>query len=312
MNTLDTLQAITNQQRVIILDGALATELERRGAKLNDSLWSARLLMEQPAMIAQVHLDYFMAGANVATTASYQATFARLAERGIGHAEARVLMMKSVELAQSARDTFMQQRPDAIRPLIAASIGPYGAFLANGAEYRGEYGLDDAQLRDFHHERIAVLLAAGADLLAFETIPSQQEARVLARLLYDEFPQAKAWISFSCKDEMHICEGDRFDACVAELANVPQLLAIGVNCTSPVFVSSLLRLARQVTDKPLLAYPNSGEQYDPLSKTWQGAAELASFAQAAQSWHTAGANWIGGCCRTTPADIQAIYDWARH
>ncbi|MBB5017820.1 homocysteine S-methyltransferase [Chitinivorax tropicus] len=311
MSTPDHLAAIQHQQALIVLDGALATELERRGAKLQDRLWSARMLIDNPALIEQVHLDYLLAGANIVTTASYQATFAGLAARGLDRGQASAVLARSVQLARSARARFMALKPHEPLPLVAASVGPYGAYLANGDEYRGQYGLSDQALWDFHHDRIATLLAAGADLLAFETIPSLQEARVLSHLLNEAFPQAWAWLSFSCRDEVHIAEGNRLDECMDVLSKNPQLLALGVNCLPPAWVPTLLAQARQATAKPLLAYPNSGERYDAVHKTWAGSTDPQAFGEAAHGWQQAGANWIGGCCRTTPADIAAISQWAR-
>lgn len=299
------------QRPLLVLDGALATELERRGADLLDPLWSAKILLEQPQLIRAVHLDYFRAGADVATTATYQATFEGFARRGIGHEEAAQLMRDAVALAASARDEFWsmpENRAARLRPLIAASVGPYGAMLGNGAEYRGNYAVNDQALAAFHRPRLEVLAQTGADLLACETIPCLREALVLARLLAD-FPAITAWISFSCRDGAHNCEGDEIARCAAALQECPQIAAVGVNCTAPEFVADLLRHMREHTDKPLLAYPNSGERYEALTKLWSGSQAAAPFGEMARAWYQAGARLIGGCCRTTPGDIRAIAEW---
>jgi len=296
----------------MLLDGALATELERRGADLRDPLWSAKLLIEQPSLIRAVHLDYFRAGADLATTASYQATFAGYARRGIDAAGAAQFMRDSVALAAAARDEFWADRAcrrARSRPLIAASIGPYGAMLGDGSEYRGDYGVRRETLRDFHRPRIAALAASGADLLAIETIPSAREALLLAELL-QEHPSVAAWVSFSCKDERHTCEGQDVGAAVATLNDFAQIIAVGVNCTAPEFVEPLLRRMRTATGKPLLAYPNSGERYDAAAKIWLPAESACCFAAQAPRWFRAGARLIGGCCRTTPRDIGAIKTWS--
>jgi homocysteine S-methyltransferase len=305
---------------VIILDGALATELEQRGANLDDPLWSAKVLLEQPQLIRAVHRDYFEAGADVATTASYQATFHGFARRGITTSQTSQLLRNSVLLAAEARDDYLRQllnqslnqsRPQSTqlrprpRPLIAASVGPYGAALADGSEYRGSYGLGDEELMAFHRPRMAVLAESGADLLACETLPSLQEALVLARLL-GEFPQCSAWISFTCRDGAYTCEGQPIEDCARALEAFPQIVSIGVNCTRPDFIASLLQRMRAETTKPLLAYPNSGEAYDAASKTWCGEVAAVPFAARALEWYGAGARLIGGCCRTSPADIRAI------
>ncbi len=292
----------------MILDGALATELEARGADLRDPLWSAKILVEQPALIRAVHRDYFLAGADVATTATYQASLAGFARRGIDAAAGAALMCHAVELARAARDEFWSDEPNRRgrqRPLVAASIGPYGAALADGSEYRGHYQLSDSELRDFHRPRMAALARSGAELLAIETLPCEREARVLAQLL-QEFAPMPAWIAFSCRDAEHTSEGQRIRDCVAMLESYAQVVAVGVNCTQPGFILPLLQEMRGATDKPLLVYPNSGEHYDGESRCWQGQSASMPLAAQAISWCEAGARLIGGCCRTTPADIRAL------
>lgn len=293
---------------VMVLDGALATELERRGADLRDPLWSAKLLVEDPDLIRQVHYDYFVAGADVATTASYQATFPGFAARGVDAAAATELLRRSVQLADAARRQFWAdpaRREGRLRPLVAASIGPYGAYLADGSEYRGDYGLTAAELMAFHRPRMAVLAESGADLLACETIPTLVEAEALAALL-PEFPHVPAWFSFSCGDEAHLWHGEPLAEAVALANECPQVVAVGINCTAPRLVEPLLASARAVTQKPLIVYPNSGEGWDAIHQCWLPGAEVIDMGEAAQRWRAAGARLIGGCCRTTPDDIRAI------
>jgi homocysteine S-methyltransferase len=293
---------------VMVLDGALATELERRGADLNDPLWSAKCLLEQPDLIREVHLDYFRAGADVATTATYQASFESFARRGIAPKRTAELMCDAVSLAAAARDVMFataQSNPGSVRPLVAASIGPYGATLADGSEYRGGYPIDDVALADFHRARLRVLAGAGADLLACETIPCLREAKVLAELLRGH-PDVCAWISFSCRDGERNCEGEDIGACVAELSDYPQIVAVGVNCTPPQYITSLLRQMRGRTDRPLLVYPNSGECYQAASKQWSGDRGAMEFGEQARRWYAEGARLIGGCCRTGPHDIRRV------
>ena len=356
------LDALLTTQPAVVLDGALATELERRGADLLDPLWSAKYLIEQPELIRAVHLDYFEAGADVATTATYQATYEAFLRRGIGVAAATQLMVEAVALACEAREIFWNApaggvpmhrdrthggtahrespghaahrntahrdslgrdrtqgdptdslpadsipagRCQRLRPLVAASIGPYGAMLADGSEYRGHYAISDEGLRAFHRPRLQALAEAGADLFAFETIPCLREALVLARLL-EELPAMSAWLGFSCRDGMHNSEGEDVGACAAALQPFAQIAAIGVNCTAPQYVGSLLRRMGRHTDKPLLAYPNSGERYDATHKTWAGSEAAIPFADQSLSWYAAGARLIGGCCRTTPKDIAGL------
>ncbi|HEX6033074.1 MAG TPA: homocysteine S-methyltransferase, partial [Anaerolineales bacterium] len=298
----------------LVIDGALATELERRGCDLKDDLWSARVLLEQPEIIRQVHLDYFKAGADCAITASYQATIEGFIKRGLSQNEAVALIQKAVKLAIEARDAFWADpinHAGRDKPFVAASVGPYGAFLADGSEYRGNYGLSEKDLMDFHRPRMRALIDAGADLLACETIPSLIEARAIVKLLR-EFPSISAWVSFSARDEKHVSEGQLLVDCVKELEGHPQIVAIGVNCTSPKYIPSLIGEAKQATDKPILVYPNSGETYDAEKNSWNGNPLLDSFGMRAREWYEAGARLIGGCCRTTPEDIRVIASWARN
>jgi homocysteine S-methyltransferase len=310
MNPID---HMLREYPLIVLDGALATELEARGCDLHDPLWSAKVLLEAPALIQQVHTDYFAAGADCAITATYQATFAGFARRGLDEQASAQIMRRAVELALAARDAFWAvpaNRAGRPRPLVAASIGPYGAGLADGSEYRGDYGLDEAALMDFHRPRMAVLAAAGADLFACETIPCMAEARALARLLA-EFPDQRAWISFSARDRAHTSHGDLLAECASWLDQFPQIAAIGVNCTAPQFIAKLIDALAGATSKPIVVYPNSGETYQPEAQCWVGDSAAQNFADLARGWYTHGARLIGGCCRTGPREIQALASWAR-
>jgi homocysteine S-methyltransferase len=227
---------------------------------------------------------------------------------GSTEAQARALLVRSVDLARAARDAFAEGpsgRAARPRPIVAASIGPYGAYLANGAEYTGEYDLDERGLQAFHRERLHVLASSGADLLACETIPSAVEARALGALLA-ELPTARAWMSFSCRDGRHLRDGTPLAESVCAVATLPQVVAVGVNCTAPEHVESLLRTARAVTEKPLVAYPNSGERYDARTKTWHGRSTSGDWAGLGRAWRRAGARLVGGCCRTGPEHVKAL------
>ena len=306
--------AILDHQSALVIDGALATELERRGYDLKDDLWSAKILLEHPEVIKQLHYDYFRSGADCAITASYQATVEGFTKHGLNEKEAIALVQKSVKLAMEARDEFWLDKTNRVgraKPFVAASVGPYGAFLADGSEYRGNYGLTERELMDFHRARMGALIEAGADMLACETIPSLIEAKALAKLL-KEFPHTVAWFSFSARDEKHISEGQAFGDCVRELEDNLQVAAIGINCTSPKYIPSLIYEARKATEKPVLAYPNSGEIYDATQHHWDGRPVYESFGEEAKEWYKAGARLIGGCCRTTPEDIRVIASWARN
>jgi homocysteine S-methyltransferase len=306
------LTAMLAQSGYLVLDGALATELEKRGCNLNDTLWSAKVLIENPQLIYQVHLDYFRAGAQCTITASYQATPLGFAARGLDEAQSIALIKKSVQLAQAARDDFHAQQPEkAAQPLlIAGSVGPYGAYLADGSEYRGDYQLPQEQMMAFHRPRIQALIDAGVDLLACETLPSYPEIVALVSVL-QEFPQARAWFSFTLRDSEHLSDGTPLDKVVTLLNASPQVLALGINCIAQENVTPALQYLHSLTKRPLLVYPNSGEHYDAQSKTWHSCEHHGQLADYLLQWHAAGAQIIGGCCRTTPADITQIAQWCK-
>ncbi|NUT44527.1 MAG: homocysteine S-methyltransferase [Thermoactinospora sp.] len=275
-----------------VLDGGLATHLETLGADLSDELWSARLLLEDPGLIRRVHADYFAAGAEVATTASYQASIEGFTRRGLSVAEAEALIRKAVALAVQARDEHGGG-------LVAASVGPYGAYLANGAEYTGDYDLDEDGLVAWHRPRWEILASSGADLLAVETVPSVVELRAVARLL-ERSPGTRAWVAVSCRDDGHLNDGTPIEEAAKLFADVPQVVAFGVNCTAPRFVPGLLS---RLGGRPAVAYPNSGERWDAAARRWEGLADPVEYGEAAASW---GAAFVGGCCRTTPEHIRQV------
>ena len=308
MNVIEERLAV---QDVIVLDGAFATELEARGFSVNDALWSAKALFERPDLVREVHLDYLRAGADIVTSASYQATVEGFVKRGFTKEEAAALIQKSVRLTQEARDLYLAERgADGAVPLVAASVGPYGAYLADGSEYRGDYGIDEDALVAFHAERLALLAEEKPDLLACETLPCLVEARAIVRALREREIWIPAWFSFSCRDAAHISDGMEIAVCARWLDTVPEAAAIGLNCTAPQYVESLIGEIRRETTKPIVVYPNSGETYDASDKSWHGAAE--DFGTIARRWRTAGARLIGGCCRTTPREIADIAAWAKN
>ena len=310
---MNPIEKILKNHKIIILDGALATELEKRGCNINDSLWSAKILAENPEVIKQVHYDYFNSGADCAITSSYQATVEGFTKRGFSDLEARELIKKSVEIALEARNEFwedLNNKENRPYPLVAASIGPYGAYLADGSEYRGDYKVTEKELMDFHRERIKILVQSGADILACETIPSFMEAKVIAKLL-EEFKDVYCWISFSCKNNSQISDGTLISDCAKLLDSYEQVAAIGLNCTAPKYVSSLINEIKNNTKKPIVVYPNSGEEYHADLKVWSGHSEGKCYGSDAKVWYGNGASLIGGCCRTTPEDIKEIVKWAR-
>jgi len=290
--------------RVTVLDGGLATELEARGHDLSGSLWSARMLRDEPAEIEEVHLSFFRAGAHVAITASYQASFAGFAREGIDGTEAAALMRRSLELAERARARRLAELPAGAELHVAASIGPYGAARADGSEYRGNYGVTRDELASFHAPRLAELVDAGAELFAVETLPSVEEA-VVVRDLLAAHPSVRAWISFSCRDAATISDGTPIEDAVAEAVASPQVIAVGVNCLEPSLVEPLLARAAGVTTRPLVAYPNDGRVWDAGARRWSGRSS-AFEPDTLTRWRELGARLIGGCCGVGPAAIERI------
>jgi homocysteine S-methyltransferase len=276
----------------------MSNALEDRGHDLADALWSARLLRDDPEEVAAVHHAYYAAGADVATTASYQASVDGFERAGVDRADAERLLASSVAIARDVRDALSG---DGRTRLVAASVGPYGAVLADGSEYRGRYGLSPAALRDFHGPRLETLAAAGPDLLAVETIPDVEEAEVLAGLV-DEY-DVPAWLSYSVTG-LATRAGQPLQDAFAVVAGSRRVVAVGVNCCAPADVLPALRAAAEVTDKPLVAYPNSGEGWDAVRRRWRGGS--AYDVSLAPAWVEAGARYVGGCCRVGPDDIAAL------
>ncbi|BBX72852.1 homocysteine S-methyltransferase [Mycobacterium shinjukuense] len=279
---------------VLISDGGLATELEARGNDLSDPLWSAKLLLDAPQEISAVHTAYFRAGAKIATTASYQASFEGFAARGIDRDHAVGLLRRSVRLAIAAREDV-----GADDLWVAASVGPYGAALADGSEYRGRYGLSVAALTGWHRPRLEALAAAGADVLALETIPDTDEAEALVNLVHQL--GVPAWLSYTI-DGARTRAGQPLADAFAVAAGVPEIVAIGVNCCSPDDVLPAIALAD--VGKPVIVYPNSGERWDVRRGAWVGPRRFSG--RLASRWVAAGARIIGGCCRVRPSDIAEI------
>lgn len=280
---------------VLIGDGGLATELEARGHDLSDPLWSARLIADAPDEIVSVHAAYFRAGAMIATTASYQASFDGFAAHGIERDEAGALLRRSVELAKVARE---QAGGAELR--VAASVGPFGAALADGSEYRGRYGLSVAALTRWHRPRLEILADAGADVLACETVPDVDEAEALVNLVRSV--GVPAWLSYTI-DGTRTRAGQPLADAFAVAAGVPEIIAVGVNCCAPEDVLPAIRAAGPASGgKPVIVYPNSGETWD--GRAWVGPRRFS--AQLATRWVAAGAWIVGGCCRVGPADIAEL------
>ncbi|ALV32638.1 homocysteine S-methyltransferase [Streptomyces sp. CdTB01] len=298
--TSDTSLAAALAAGTVVLDGGMSNQLESAGHDLSDELWSARLLAERPEAITEAHLAYFEAGADVAITASYQATFEGFAKRGISRERAAELLALSVE---SAREAARRAAAKGVtRPLwVAASVGPYGAMLADGSEYRGRYGLSADELADFHRPRVEVLAAARPDVLALETVPDADEARALLRVVREL--GVPAWLSYTV-DGDRTRAGQPLEEAFALAADVDEVIAVGVNCCAPQDVDGAVRAAARVTGKPVVVYPNSGEAWDAGARAWDGRSSFTP--EEVTGWRASGARLIGGCCRVGPEAIAGI------
>ncbi|MEU6588243.1 homocysteine S-methyltransferase [Streptomyces sp. NPDC046881] len=284
----------------VVLDGGMSNQLEAAGHDLSDELWSARLLAERPEAVTEAHLAYFRAGAEVAITASYQATFEGFAKRGISRAEGTRLLGLSVALARQAARQAQEEGVD--RPLwVAASVGPYGAMLADGSEYRGRYRLSVEELERFHWPRLEVLAEAAPDVLALETVPDAEEAAALLRAVRGL--GVPAWLSYTV-DGRHTRAGQPLEEAFALAADVDEVIAVGVNCCAPEDVANAVETATRVTGKPVVVYPNSGEAWDAEARAWAGRTTFS--AEQVKAWRDAGARLIGGCCRVGPAAITSM------
>jgi len=287
-----------------VIDGGLASELEYLGARIDGPLWSAHVLEDEPDKVAAVHRAFIQAGSQCIATCSYQVSRMGYAEVGLPPERADAALLRSIALARSVVAEFPGRRV-----LVAASLGPYGAALHNGAEYTGNYDCSYADLVRFHRERIDILANAhglqAPDLLAFETFPSLEEVRAVGEALVP-WPALQAWFSFSCRDEKHVSHGEPLAECAAVVAAFPQTVAIGVNCVPPRWLPSLIAELRSASDKPVLVYPNSGDGWDAAARCWIGQSDPAEFGALARDWFAAGAQIVGGCCRTRPAHIHKV------
>ncbi|WMX44529.1 homocysteine S-methyltransferase [Streptomyces roseicoloratus] len=284
------------REGALVLDGGLSNQLEAQGCDLSDALWSARLLADAPEQIEAAHAAYVRAGAQVLITSSYQATFEGFARRGVARAETARLLLRSVELARAAGERTEREI------WVAASVGPYGAMLADGSEYRGRYGMSVAELERFHRPRIEVLAESGADVLALETVPDAYEAEALLRAA-GRSGAVPVWLSYTV-DGAHTRAGQRLEDAFGLVAGLDQVVAVGVNCCDPADAGHAAEVAAAVSGKPVVVYPNSGERWDAGTRRWHGGTTFAPATTA--GWRASGARLIGGCCRVGPDTVAAL------
>ncbi|KAL2613379.1 hypothetical protein R1flu_025071 [Riccia fluitans] len=312
---------VRNSGGCAVIDGGFAVQLEHHGAQVKTPLWTALCLITSPELVTQVHRDYLEAGAQVVLTSSYQATLPGFESQGYTREQGREFLRRSVELAVQVRDDFWNDYQERLkkgevppgqysRALVGASIGSYGAYLADGSEYSGDYGPEMTleKLKEFHRERLLILAGAGPDLIALETIPSYVEAQALVEILEEEDLKIPAWLSYISKDGKNVVRGDSIKSCAELVERSSKVVAFGINCTPPSLCGELICAARKVTSKPIVVYPNRGEDWDAEKKEWipsTGATD-EDFVNYIEVWRKAGANLIGGCCQTTPATVRAI------
>jgi|TARA_B110000881_G_C18561313_1_gene510027 homocysteine S-methyltransferase len=288
----------------MILDGGLSFPIEKKGINLNSKLWTTELLISNQKIIKDVHLKYLKAGAQFITTCSYQASIKSLKNRGFNFEESKKIILKSITIAEEVKNIYNKKYTNKKKILIAASIGSYGSYLSDGSEYKGNYDVNDKIIFDFHKSKIQILENSNADVLAFEAIPSYRETKIISKILEDS--KKKSWISFTCKNDLEISDGTLLAQCCKYLKNHPNIFAIGVNCTSPKYISNLIKILKNnCGEKKIIVYPNSGKKYDSINKNWIGK-KNNSFDILLKEWIDLGVDIIGGCCGIGPNQIKKI------
>ncbi|MCC4439799.1 homocysteine S-methyltransferase [Limosilactobacillus reuteri] len=293
----------------LLIDGAMSTALEQLGADTNNSLWTASVLANQPALVKKVHQEYFKAGARLAITDTYQANVPAFIRNGYSKQEAHSLIQRAVALAKEARDEYQQET--GIYNYVAGALGPYGAYLANGSEYTGDYHLSAIEYQQFHRPRLTDILTVGVDVIAIETQPRLDEVLAELDLVKELAPDTLCYVSFSLKDSTRLPDGTPLAVAVRTVAKYPNVFAVGVNCIPLEEVTAAIETVHQVTDKPVIAYPNSSATYDPTTKTWSYPHGRRSLVDYLPQWLAAGLTIIGGCCTTTPQDIAALHEYLK-
>lgn len=304
---MDFTEFLTNNP--VVLDGAMSTPLEKLGADTNNDLWTAKALIDNEELVYEVHKMYFEAGADLIITDTYQANVQAFEKVGYSEKEARNLIKKAVKIAQKARDDYENRTGK--HNYIAGTIGPYGAYLANGSEYRGDYELSVEEYQQFHLPRIEELVNAEVDILAIETQPKLDEVLAILELLKEKYPQQKVYVSYTLSDDDTISDGTPLPRAIHALEDYSQVIAVGINCVKLELVEPALKNMKEITDKHLIVYPNSSAVYDPKSKTWSQPKISATFEELIPNWYEAGARIIGGCCTTGPKEIKAVADFIK-
>ena len=285
-----------------LIDGGLSTAIERLGGDVSGQLWTAGLAVTDPDKLLAAHRSFVEAGAEVIATASYQCDARAFESFGYDATRGRRVLADMTALARRATQGTSTR--------VAASVGPFGASLANGSEYTGRYGVEWSVVEHYHREKLRILVDSGPDLVAVETIPLAREAQLIADLLV-EYGAPPTWFSFGCADAHRTYGNDDLGVAVRGVSDYPNLVAVGVNCVAPATVSGALRTIRQaIGDRPLIAYPNHGRVWDAVARTWTGDDATASIDDSVDEWVSLGARFVGGCCGVGPTEIARLA--ARH
>lgn len=280
-----------SDERVLILDGGLSTALEESGYDVSGPMWTGELLLSNPDAITAAHRSFVEAGADILITGSYQISFE--GGRSVGWSDDDV----ERALRNSTAAARLAANEDTI---VAASIGPFGAHLNDGSEFRGNYGASARAIREFHDRRLDIVLDTEPDMLAIETMPDLDEVRIIMELVESKSPEIDFWVSFTVREAGTLSGGATFaDAC-AVVERESSAIAIGINC-SPLSVITQT-LVSVDTDLPFVVYPNAGQSWDSESMSWAGKPEFATSVNV-EEWVSAGARIVGGCCGYGPGHI---------
>ncbi|CAI2635763.1 MULTISPECIES: homocysteine S-methyltransferase [Apilactobacillus] len=294
-----------NQQDHILIDSSMSTGLEERGLKLNSNLWTAAALESHEDLIVDVHKKYFDAGSSMTTTNTYQASVPGLVKAGYSENQAIALIKKAVELADRGRNESTNPNPK----WLLGGVGPYGAFLANGSEYTGDYSLTDEEYIAFHEGRIKAMVEAGIDVLILETLPNINELKAITE--YTKQFDIPVIVAASLRDKSHLADGSSLIEVASFLESQEHVIAYGLNCTKPQLVTPALKVLKQShpTHKPFIAFPNSGATYNPEIKEWNhDDLSFEEFDELIAQWFNLDLKFVGGCCCMTEEQEQHIHD----
>ncbi|KAF6215599.1 hypothetical protein GE061_010355 [Apolygus lucorum] len=290
----------------ILTTTEFTTELELQTGAPADGhpLWASRFLVTDPEACVATYRELIRSGAGMVFTNTYQATpEAFMTHLELTESEALDVFKESVNLCRRAiKEEKMQNI------IVAGSVGSINALRADGSEYSGEFcsGISRETYISKHRSRLQALVDGGVDFITFETLPCSEEALALIDLLR-EFPGIKGWISFFGRNTTEISNGEKFaDAAVKCWARgKDQLVAVGVNCLDPAWVTPLF-LSLKASDPtiPFVAYPNSGEKYDTAAKKWTPCESQKRVADYFPEWLDMGIAYVGGCCRNTAEDLR--------